>query len=249
MQLHDLNSQRLSATLRRLRSDNSTRRRSKCGAVSRVRLASGFALACALLIACGDDGTEGLSSCPEHKIALDKNDLLRCAPVAKPAGAGGSSVKAGAAGAKSTNTATKPAPAGSSAASAANSGAAGAKPAAASGEQSAPAGSNPPASGGSTPSGGAPPASAAPPAAMSGGGNAPEVPSGPWSCLQYMDACSCVPSEGLGDSCTKPHPPCCTYVTMNGKVVACVCVPADSAQCNGMKSDPTTYPSASKCPP
>lgn len=240
MQLHDIDSRCVSATLHRFRSETFA-----------WRVTWGFALVCTLLIACGDDGTDGLSSCPEGKIALDKNNLLRCAPVgAKQAGAGGSSGKPGVAGAKSTssimpaNTAAKPAPAGSSAPGAANGGGAGAKPAAASGEpNNPPAGSNPPAAGGNTPSGGAPPA------AMSGSGNPPEIPSGPWSCLQYMDACSCVPSEGLGDSCTKPHPPCCTYVTMNGKVVACVCVPADSAQCNGMKSDPTTYPSASKCPP
>jgi hypothetical protein len=36
---------------------------------------------------------------------------------------------------------------------------------------------------------------------------------------------------------------------MSGKIVACVCVPAGSAQCTGMKNDPTNFPSAAKCPP
>jgi hypothetical protein len=206
--------------------------------------AFGLALACALVAACGDDATDGLSSCPGGRIELGKNNVFGCAPMSR---AGTAGAKSGAAGAKSAstpqaNTGTKPAAAGAPASSgAANGGVAGAMPAAMSGEAGAPSSqaSNPP------------PASSGTPAAMSGSGSgkAPEIPSGPWSCLQVNDVCSCVPSAGLGDSCTKPRPTCCTFVTMNGKAVACVCAPEGSAQCTGMKADSSTYPSVAKCPP
>jgi hypothetical protein len=186
--------------------------------------------AVAWIAACGDDGTDGLASCPEGKLDLNTMGVLVCADLSKPrAGSGAAGAKAGAAGSKSTasntqaNTGTKAAGTGSSA---------GGPPAASSGT---------------------------PPAASSGGGNGsgsgsgsastPAIPNGPWSCIQYMDACSCVPMDGLGDGCAKPRPTCCTLVTMSAKVVGCVCAPPDSAQCDGMKADPANFPSVSQCPP
>ncbi len=83
-------------------------------------------VACALLVACGDDGTEGLSSCPDYKVALNKNNELVCAPPEKKTGAAGGAAKASLSTASNpqANTAAKPAGS-SSAAGAANSGSAG----------------------------------------------------------------------------------------------------------------------------
>ena len=162
-------------------------------------------VACAVLIACGDDGTEGLTSCPDYKIVLNKNNELVCAPAEKKLGAAGSGAKTSASTGSSSqaNTGTKPA-ASTPAAGAANSGSAGSTPA---------------------------------------------LPNGPWSCLQVMDTCSCVPGSDLGDSCRKPHPSCCNLVMMNKRVVGCVCVPSETAQCTGMQKDPENFPSVSRCPP
>jgi hypothetical protein len=114
--------------------------------------------AVAWIAACGDDGTDGLSSCPEGKLDLNRMGVLVCADLSKPrAGSGAAGAKAGAAGSKSTasntqaNTGTKAAGAGSSA---------GTPPAAGSGTPPAAGSGIPPAAGSGTP-----------PAAMSGGGN------------------------------------------------------------------------------
>lgn len=57
------------------------------------------------LAACGDDGTEGLSSCPNGAIMSDKNGVLRCAdPNKSRAGKGGGSA-AGASGTKAAGAA------------------------------------------------------------------------------------------------------------------------------------------------
>lgn len=57
-----------------------------------------------LIAACGDDGTDGLSNCPEGKIASDKNGVLRCASLVKAgAGRGGSTAKDAAAGSKAAS--------------------------------------------------------------------------------------------------------------------------------------------------
>lgn len=224
-----------------------------------------------LIAACGDDGTDGLSSCPEGKIVSDNKGVLKCASLAKPgAGRGGSTAKDGTAGAKaasntqaSTGTGTPP-----QNMAAANKPAASGAPAAMSGQADRPASSPgnemaPPASGeagkpadssaGQGMSSGATPQPAAAgtktPAANSGGGSLPSLPAGPWSCVQAMDVCSCVPHEGLGDGCTKPHPTCCNLVLMNGAAVGCVCVPPNSQQCTGMNANQTNYPSVDKCPP
>jgi hypothetical protein len=199
----------------------------------------GFALACALTAACGDDGTDGLSSCPGGRIELDQNDVFGCAPMSRPAAAGAKSTAvAGAKSATSSQASTGTQAAGAPvSAGASNGGGAGAPPAANSGSAPASQASNPP------------PASGGAAAAMSSSGKALAVPNGPWSCTQVNDVCSCVPAEGLGDGCTKPHPTCCTFVTMNDKIVACVCAPEGSAQCTGMKADSAGYPSVAKCPP
>jgi hypothetical protein len=42
----------------------------------------------AAAVGCGDDGTDGLSSCPGYRIARDKNDVWGCAPVTASAGSG-----------------------------------------------------------------------------------------------------------------------------------------------------------------
>jgi hypothetical protein len=168
------------------------------------RLALG--VVCTVLVACGDDGTDGLAQCPDYKIVLNKDNQLGCAPPEKKTGAAGSAAKTSAANTASNsqaNTATKPAASGSSAA-AANSGSA---------------------------------------------GTAPAVPNGPWSCLQVMDTCSCVPGSDVGDSCRKPHPSCCNLVVVNKRIVQCVCVPSETDQCNGMKNDPENFPSVARCPP
>jgi hypothetical protein len=49
-------------------------------ALKRVLAALTLGVACALPIACGDDGTDGLSSCPDSKIVLGNDDRLHCAP-------------------------------------------------------------------------------------------------------------------------------------------------------------------------
>lgn len=160
-------------------------------------------VACAVLFGCGDDGTEGLSSCPDYKIVLTKTNELSCAPMEKKTGAAGSAAKTSTATGASTGTGAQATP--------------GTKPPAAANSGSA--------------------------------GNAPAVPSGPWSCLQVEDTCSCQPGSDVGDSCRKPHPSCCHLVTMNNRVVGCLCVPSETDQCIGMQQDPATYPKVSRCPP
>ncbi|HKU39708.1 MAG TPA: hypothetical protein VJR89_16220 [Polyangiales bacterium] len=78
----------------------------------RSRLPCLFALcavaACASFAACGDDGTEGLASCPAGKIVTDKDGVFRCAP---RAGSGGSSAGRGGAGTLTASNSQQPKPA------------------------------------------------------------------------------------------------------------------------------------------
>jgi hypothetical protein len=191
-----------------------------------------LACACAMLIACGDDGTDGLSMCPDRKILLGADDTLHCAPRAGSA----APVKPATAAAKSTASSTR-------ADTAANAGArSGAADSGGSSNGAPGSGGNAQGSGGSS-------TPAASGNSGTGDSEAPAIPSGPWSCLQVSDACSCAPNSDLGDSCRKPHPTCCNLVVLNGKAVSCVCVPSTSDQCAGMKADPVNYPSVTKCPP
>jgi hypothetical protein len=75
MQLHDANSD--SAQPRRA---HSRRRSALTRALAPRAAALSIGVACAMPIACGDDGTDGLSSCPDSKIILGKDDRLHCAP-------------------------------------------------------------------------------------------------------------------------------------------------------------------------
>jgi hypothetical protein len=72
---------------------------------------------CLFVGACGDDGTEGLSSCPGGHIQADKYGIQHCA--ARPAGAGGMLAASPRAGAGSSQ---QPKPAAGGGAPAANSG-------------------------------------------------------------------------------------------------------------------------------
>jgi hypothetical protein len=56
-------------------------------------------------------------------------------------------------------------------------------------------------------------------------------------------------SGSVGNSCAQ-HPTCCAFVVApDDKIYSCLCVPEDSAECEGMRANPETYPPTSKCPP
>jgi hypothetical protein len=189
------------------------------------QIVAAWSIACALLCACGDDGTEGLSSCPGAKITSDSSGLLRCAPPESRAGSGGKGGAAAAnAGSKSTgsniqaSTATPPPTASSAGAPAAMSGSA--APANAAGAQS---------SANATPAG--PPTNTL------------------WMCLDIGGVCSCSPNSSpqfADDTCPKPHPPCCSWVPAQN---VCICTPDASSQCNAMRGDAARYMSVASCPP
>ena len=194
-----------------------------------------------LLAACGDDGTERLSTCPDARIVTDKMGVIRCAGPKKPEDSSASAAgKAASTGdSPSTMQANRASQDGASASGNAKT------PAADSGSmQPSMGGAGKPAA----ESGNQPPAesggSATPP---SSGGNV--TGGGSWYCVQVMNACSCVMGAVAGDTCEKPIPTCCVSVKNDAAVNTCVCYPEGSTECTGVKGNPSVYPPVSGCPP
>jgi hypothetical protein len=198
-------------------------------------------LLCAVFIACGDDGTERLSTCPEARIVTDRMGIIRCAGPKKAEAEGANNAgKTGASSGdqRSSASANHASQADSeSRNSAANGGSATPSNDSSAGKPAAESGAREPQPGAS----GAPASSSGAPSSVPSGGS--------WYCLQVMNACSCVMGSVASDSCDKPRPTCCVRVENDASVNTCVCYPEDSAECTGVKSDPATYPPVSECPP